>query len=190
MAGPWLHEKIGLGRWLAVLVGFAGALLIARPGGGLSLYGVLLALGAAGCHSIYQILTRQIAATENTLTSLFYTALIGTIVMTAALPWLWRGPWPTPFEMLLLVSLGAYAACGHFLAISALSHAPASLLSPVMYVQLVWATLLGWQIFDHVPDIYSILGMLVVAGSGLAIVLLERRRAQLAAAARTLELPE
>jgi drug/metabolite transporter (DMT)-like permease len=176
LAGPWLRERVGLGRWLAVLAGFTGALLIARPGGGLSLYGMLLALTAALCLAIYQILTRQISAVDNTATSLFYTALVGAVIMTAALPWLWTGPLPEPFEILLLVSLGVYAAVGHYLVISALAHAPASLLSPLFYVQLVWATLLGWQLFDHVPDLLSFVGMLIVSAGGLAVLLIERRR--------------
>ena len=182
LAGRWLHERVGLGRWLAVLAGFAGALLIARPGAALSAYGTMLSLAAALCLAIYQILTRQISATESTATSVFYTALGGTVIMTVALPWLWAGPWPSSFDMWLLVSLGAYAAVGHYLIIAALGHAPASLLSPLYYVQLIWATLLGWQIFDHVPDLLSIVGMLIVSGSGLAVLLIERRRTAIAKA--------
>ncbi len=89
LAGPWLGERIGAARWAAVLTGFLGVLLIAQPGGALAGAGVAFALGAAVCYSIYQLLTRQLSASESTLTMLFYTALVGSVVMTAALPWFW-----------------------------------------------------------------------------------------------------
>ncbi|MBI3524866.1 MAG: DMT family transporter [Betaproteobacteria bacterium] len=175
LAGPWLGEKIGVLRWLAVLTGFAGALLIARPGGALSGPGILLALTGAVCYSVYQIQTRLLSSTENTFTMLFYTALVGTVVMTLGLPWFWDGPRPDGFEMLLIASMGVYGGTGHYLLTRAFRHAPASTLSPFMYAQLIWATLLGWQVFGHLPDGWSILGMIVIAGSGLAVVLVERR---------------
>ncbi len=175
LAGPWLKEKIGLGRWLAALVGFSGALIIARPGGSLSGVGALLMLGAAFCYSIYQILTRQMSKTENTLTMIFYSALTGTVVMSLSLPWFLDGPQPTLFEALLLFFLGLAGGIGQYLMTSAFRHAPASMLSPFMYVQIVWATLLGWQLFGQVPDGMSVLGMAIIVGSGLTIVLGERR---------------
>ncbi len=175
LAGPWLGEKIGVQRWLAVIAGFAGTLLIARPGGALNGPGILLALTGAVCYSVYQIQTRQLSSTENTFTMLFYTALVGTVVMTLGLPWFWDGPRPDGLEMLLIASLGIYGGTGHYLLTRAFRHAPASTLSPFMYAQLIWATLLGWQVFDHLPDGWSILGMTVIAGSGLAVALAERR---------------
>lgn len=175
LAGPWLGEKVGMGRWLAVLAGFGGVLLIARPGGALSGSGVAFALAAAFCYTIYQLLTRQLAHSENTLTMLFYTALVGTVVMTLALPWYWAGADAlsavTWRQGLMLVSLGLYGGTGHFLLIRAFREAPASLLSPLLYVQLVWATLLGWLIFDHLPDASSVMGSLIIVASGLPIVM-------------------
>lgn len=175
LAGPWLNEKIGLGRWLAALAGFAGALIIARPGGDLSGLGTLLMLGAALCYSVYQIQTRQMSVTENTFTMLFYTGLTGTVIMTLGLPWFWGGPQPSPFEALLIFSLGLSGGIGQYLITRAFRHAPASTLSPFMYGQIIWATLLGWQLFGHVPDSLSILGMAIIVGSGLVIVFGERR---------------
>lgn len=177
LSGRFLGEKVGLLRWISVAAGFAGALLIARPGGALSGPGILFSLAAALCYSIYQIQTRQLSSTESTFTMLFYTALTGTVVMTLALPWFWAGPTPSPMEALQIGSLGIFGGTGHFLLTRAFRHAPASTLSPLMYAQLIWATLLGWQLFGELPDGLSILGMLVIAGSGLAIALAERRRA-------------
>ena len=133
--------------------------------------------GGGACYSIYQIQTRQLSSTESTVTMLFYTALVGTVVMTLALPWFWAGPTPGPLEALMIASLGIFGGTGHFLLTRAFRHAPASTLSPFMYAQLIWATLLGWLLFGELPDGSPSLGMTVIAGSGLAIALAERRRA-------------
>jgi drug/metabolite transporter (DMT)-like permease len=175
LAGPFLGEKITPLRWVAVVAGFIGVLLIARPGGAVSPDGLFFALLAAACYSIYQIMTRHLSPSENTLTLLYYTALVGTVVMSLALPLFWGGPLPNERDVLLIVSLGICGGSGHFLLISAFRHAPASTLSPLLYIQLIWATLLGWLVFDDWPDALALLGMLVIAGSGLLIALGERR---------------
>jgi drug/metabolite transporter (DMT)-like permease len=176
LAVPLLKEQVPPARWIAVATGFAGALLVARPGGALSGIGVLFALLAALAYGIYQILTRQIAGREHPVVMLFYTALIGMLLMTLGLPWFWSGPMPDLPQALLIASLGLYGGTGHFLLIRAFRMAPASLLSPFLYVQLVWATLLGWLVFGHVPDVLALAGMAVIGGSGLWIALAERRR--------------
>ena len=178
LAARFLGEKVGLKRWLTIVVGFAGAMLIARPGGALTLNGILLSLGAALCYALYQVLTRQLSATENTFTMLFYTALTGTVVMSLSLPWFWSGPLPSGGEALLIASLGICGGTGHFLVTRAFRHAPASTLSPLTYAQLLWATLLGWQVFGQLPDAWSILGMMIIAASGLSIALAERATAR------------
>ncbi len=175
LSGPFLGEKVSVLRWVSVATGFAGALLIARPGGALSGLGILFSLAAALCYSVYQIQTRQLSTTESAVTMLFYTALTGTVAMSLALPWFWSGPVPSPLEALLIASLGIFGGTGHYLLTRAFRHTPASTLSPLMYVQLIWATLLGWQIFGQLPDHLSILGMLAIAGSGLSIAVSDRR---------------
>jgi drug/metabolite transporter (DMT)-like permease len=176
LAGPLLGERVGKLRWLAVCSGFAGTLLIARPGSSLSVTGIALTLTAAGCYSLYQIQTRLLSPTENTVTMLFYTALMGTIVMTLGLPWFWSGPLPSPVDALMIASLGLYGGTGHFLLIRAFRYASASTLSSFQYSQLIWATLLGWLFYNQLPDALSLVGMTIIAGSGLAVVVAERRR--------------
>lgn len=175
LAGPLLGERIPLRAWLATGAGFAGVLLIARPGGALAGPGVASALGAALFYAAYQILTRKLVATEPPMRLLFYTALFGTLAMSPALPFAWDGRLPTLAQGGLIVSLGLYGGIGHFLLIGAFRQTPASLLSPLLYVQLVWATLLGWLVFGDLPDWLSIIGMLVIAASGLILVV-DRRR--------------
>lgn len=174
LAGPFLHERVTRRHWGACLIGFGGALLIARPGGALNLAGVLFVLAAALCYSIYQIQTRQLSPTENTWAMLFYTALVGTVAMTLATPLYWSGPWPSLAEAALIASLGILGSAGHFFLISAFRHAPATTLSPLLYAQLVWATLLGWLFFGDWPDGWSLLGMLLIAGSSASLAFLRR----------------
>lgn len=176
LAGPLLGERMTTARWLAIAVGFAGVLLISRPGGALSGVGIAYALACALCYSGYQILTRKLSPTESSLSMLYYTALIGTAAMSLTVPWFWNTPLPQGIQIVQIVSLGVFAGIGHFLLIRAFRHAPASTLAPFMYLQIVWATLLGGLVFGHLPDAWAVLGMAMIAGSGLALALAERRR--------------
>ena len=176
LASWLLKESVSRGRWIAVIAGFAGALLIARPGGAMSLQGIVLMSLAAACYSIYQVQTRQMSVTESTVTMLFYTALTGTVSMTLAAPLYWGGPMPDAWQALGIASLGIYGGIGHLLMTRAVRHAPASTLSPFLSAQLIWAMLLGWMFYDQLPDLLSIAGMAVIAGSSLSIALSERFR--------------
>lgn len=175
-AGPLLGERVGWVGWGAALFGFAGVLLIVRPGSGLETVGVICALAGVAAATGYQLLSRVLVATESTIALLFYTALTGSILFGLALPWYWTGALPPPFECLLFASLGAYGGLGHFLMTAAYRHAPASILAPTNYLQLVWAGILGWLVFGHFPDGLSLLGMAIIALSGVAVALHSRRQ--------------
>lgn len=176
LASWLLRESVSKARWIAIVAGFAGALLIARPGGALSPQGIILMSLAAACYAIYQVQTRHMTLTESTVTMLFYTALVGTVSMSLAAPLYWGGPMPDAWQALSIASLGIYGGTGHLLMTRAFRHAPASTLSPFLYAQLVWAMLLGWMFYDHLPDLLSLLGMAVIAASSLSIALSERYR--------------
>jgi drug/metabolite transporter (DMT)-like permease len=178
LAGPCLRERVGAARWVAIVAGFGGVLLIARPGSAASLPGIALTLIAAVCYAIYQIQTRMLSPTEDTWTMLFYTALVGTVTMTLGLPFYWGGPLPDAVDALLIASLGIYGGTGHFLMIRAFRYAAASTLSPFLYTQLIWATLLGWALHDHLPDLPALAGMAIIAGSSLAVATWEHRQAR------------
>jgi drug/metabolite transporter (DMT)-like permease len=171
-----LKESITGGHWMAVVAGFCGALLIARPGGALSPQGIFWMSLAAACYAFYQIQTRQLSPTENTVTMLFYTALVGTVSMTLAAPLYWGGPMPDWIDAALIASLGLYGGTGHLMLTRAFRYAAASFLSPFLYAQLIWAMLLGAMFYDHLPDLLSIAGMAVIAASSLSIALSERFR--------------
>lgn len=171
LAGPVLGERIRARGWVAAAIGFVGVLLIARPGAGLEPVGVLLALCAATMGAIYQLLSRVLATTERTMALAFYTALVGAIVFGLAAPWFWDGRAPRPVEVLLFLGLGVCAGVGHYIFTAAHRYAPVSTLAPLSYVQLVFAGILGWLVFGHVPTPLSILGMTVVVAAGLLITL-------------------
>jgi drug/metabolite transporter (DMT)-like permease len=175
VAGPLLGERTGWVGWIATLAGFAGVLLIVRPGSGLVASGVILTLCAVGTNLGYQLLSRVLAATETTFALLFYTALTGSILYALALPWFIEDTAPSLLEAVLLLSLGVYGGLGHFLFTAAFRYAPASVLAPLNYIQLLWAGLLGWLVFGHIPDPVSLLGMGIVAGSGVLVALKTRR---------------
>ena len=169
VAGPMVGERVGVRGWTAALLGFGGVLLVVRPGSGLETVGVLCALGAVLANAAYQLLSSTLAATERTMALLFYTALTGTILFSLMPPWSATGEPPSPFETMLFLSLGVYGGLGHFLFTAAYNHAPASLLAPMTYLQLLWAGLLGFAIFGHVPDMLSLMGMILVVASGLLV---------------------
>jgi drug/metabolite transporter (DMT)-like permease len=177
LAGPMLGEKVGMPRWLAALVGFGGMLLIARPGGALAPEGIVYTTVAAICYAFYQLLTRRMTATEKPITLVFYTAMTGTVAMSMALPWIWYGPTPTTLETLMICSLAIYGGTGHFLLTHAFRQAPASTLAPFLYVQLIWASLLGWLFYDQWPDALSIAGMGTIVAGGITVALIERSAA-------------
>lgn len=174
LAGSILDEKIGGWGWAAIATGFIGVLLIARPGGGLDAIGIMFALGAAAANATYQLLSRLLASTEKAIALLFYTALVGSIIFGIALPWFWENEAPSTLEVILLLSMGASGGLGHYLFTLAYRHAPASILAPMTYLQLLWAGLLGWIIFGTIPDNMSLMGMAVVAASGLIIAFKSR----------------
>jgi drug/metabolite transporter (DMT)-like permease len=174
-SGPLLGERVSRSFYLAAATGFAGILLIARPGSGLDPAGVFWALVAMTTTTVYQLLSRVLTASESTTALLFYSALVGTIVYGIAAPWFIGGPQPGLFETLLLISTGVYGGLGHFLFTAAYRHAPASILAPANYAQLLWAGLLGWIVFGHIPDEWGLTGMAVIACSGVFAALGTRR---------------
>ena len=171
LATPVLGEKVGVLGWLAVVIGFLGMLLVVRPGSGLNGLGIVFALLGAIANATYQLMSRLLVSSEKAITLLFYTAMVGSLCFGLILPWFWEGKTPTQMELVLFVMLGVFGGSGHYFFTLAYRHASASALAPVTYLQLLWAALLGWLIFDTAPQGLSILGMLIVAGAGVMIAL-------------------
>lgn len=180
LAMPLLGERVGPAAWIAAVVGFSGVLLIVRPGTGLDPFGVVMALVNAGLATAYQLTSRTLARTETMPAMLFNSMLVGTVVFC---PLALASPGvtiPPLADLGLMALLGATALTGHALFTAAYREAPASLLAPISYVHLFWAGGLGWLVFGHVPDGWSLLGIVMVGGGGIAIALrahLDRRAA-------------
>ncbi|MBT5051266.1 MAG: DMT family transporter [Rhodospirillaceae bacterium] len=164
---PMLKEQVGIRRWSAIFVGFAGVLVIIRPGMGVMHWAAILPLITAVCYAFYQILTRIATRTDDTQTSLFWTSLFGVVVTSVLVPFFWITP--SAIEWVMMVALGGVYGLGHYLLIRGLEVAPASMLSPFLYTQIIWATLFGLVIFDQFPDGMTLLGVAIVIGSGLYI---------------------
>ncbi|HEX7271088.1 MAG TPA: DMT family transporter [Casimicrobiaceae bacterium] len=176
LSGPMLGEDPSRARWIAVITGFIGILILARPGSAIFHPAALLLVVAAVCNALFFVLTRKLVE-ENAYTTLFYSALVGTVGLSLALPWEMGDSAAGWREALMLLLLGLLAGVGHWLVISAYSMAPASSLTPLAYLQIIWATSYGYLIFGQLPDRWSGLGMAVVVASGLWLALQERARA-------------
>lgn len=174
---PLLGERVGGRGWVAAAGGFLGVLLVTQPGtGGAGLdgtgldgAGVVFALLSALTTVAYHLLTRRLVDTETTAAMLVWTALAGTVVFGATLPWTLGGPMPDLHHLLAFAGLGLAATLGHFLFTAAYREAPASYLAPFNYLHIVWAAGFGWIIFGHAPTWVTTAGMaLVVLAGGFA----------------------
>jgi drug/metabolite transporter (DMT)-like permease len=165
LAAWMLKESIRPLRWLLVLGGFIGTLIIIRPGSQHFDWTVLLPLMLVGTNSGFQLLTSKMAKTEDPITTHFYTGWIGTSLATVILPFVWEmpGDWTVWLQLLLM---GVLASIGHFLLILAYARAPAATLTPYMYTQIGFAVLGGWLVFSHLPDQWTFVGMGLVALCG------------------------
>ena len=175
---PWLlHEAHRLHRWLGVLAGFVGMLVVVRPGAQLDPLGVALGLATALAFAFFQIATRRVAH-DDPLTTNYYGGLFGTIALTFALPWFWQTPQLNIWQWLLLISTGVTGFLGHWLQIAAFRKSPATLLAPFSYLQIVAAAALGWLVFDQLPGKTTAVGIGMICLAGLGVALTEARMAR------------
>lgn len=165
LAAVFLGENIGPRRWAAVAVGFIGVLIIIRPGSGVFDPISLIPLAAAVGWAVYQIMLRIVARTDSATTTTWFTAAVGLVCFTSVAPFVWRNP--NIETWLLLGVIGVLGSVGHFLLPKAYSLAPASTLQPFAFTMPIWAAVLGWIVFDHIPDQWTMIGGGVVIASGL-----------------------
>ena len=177
---PWfLGEASRWHRWLAAVVGFMGVLVIVRPGAGLDSVGVAYALLAAVTIAMQFVYTKKLAA-DDSQTTLLWTGVVGLLVGIVLLPFQWHesiaalsqfGLW----QWLLIINVGLFGALGHLLQIKAYQHAPASLLAPFSYFQIIAAATLGFVIWGDFPDFWAWVGISIVCGSGIVVTAVEWR---------------
>jgi len=173
-SGPLLGEWIGWRRWSAICFGFAGVLLITRPGLGGMHRAAFISLAATICYGFYAVITRIVSRVDSNQTSLFYANAIGALVMLPVIPFVWQPPanW---IIALMLIMTGVLGSTGHYFLIAGHKLAPASVLSPFIYTQLIWVVILGYLVFDHVPNGWTMAGAAMVISSGLYLLYRERK---------------
>ncbi|MGX5218830.1 MULTISPECIES: DMT family transporter [Pseudomonas] len=171
---PLLGESVTRRQWAAVLVGFAGVLVIVHPGGEMFTPAIILPFCSAMCFSCYQILTRKLSEVDSPTTSNFFAGLFNTLLVSALVPFFWEIPSLT--HGLLMLALGTCGMSAHLFLTQAFRRAPPALLAPFGYCQIVFAGLLGFLVFSHVPDLSTLVGIVVICLSGLAAAWQQGRR--------------
>ena len=169
LAWPMLGERITVHRLFAIVVAFVGALVVIRPGTAVFQWASLYMLGSACCYGLYQILTRRVAGHDPAETTAAYSALVGAVVMSIVVPFIW-----TPIvhwsDWGLLFSLGIIGGTAHYFVARAMTYAEASAIAPFGYWQLVGSVVVGYFISGYLPDMFTWVGagIIVCAGSYIA----------------------
>ncbi len=168
LAWPLLGERITAVRLLAVIVGFAGVLVVIRPGSSVFQWASLMLVASAIAYAIYQIYIRRVGAVDHPSTSVFYSALGSTIVMSAVVPFVWVAPrsWG---DVAMLASLGLFGGIGHYCVARAMTYAPANFIAPFNYTQMIGSVIVGYLMFAEVPDYYTWLGTALIVSAGLMV---------------------
>lgn len=173
MGALLLGERVGPRRWAAITIGFLGMLLVIRPGLGVFHPAMFLVLAAATCFALRQIISRRLSASDRTATTVAYTALTASLLLSLPLPFVWQTPtWG--LEMLLLISIALMAAVAETMIIKSLELAEAVVLAPVHYSLLIWGTMYGWLVFGQLPDGWTWTGALIIVATGIYTLHRER----------------
>jgi S-adenosylmethionine uptake transporter len=171
-----LKETVHLGRWIAVVAGFAGVLIAADPGGAVDLMPAALALFAAFCWALSVILVRVIARSESTASQMLVSNGLFAVTCAVILLWSWRTP--DLFSLGLMVGLGIAGGAGQYFVYEGFRYAPASALAPIEYTGLVWAFFYGYVIWAEVPALHVFIGAALIVAGSIAFILVERDRAR------------
>jgi drug/metabolite transporter (DMT)-like permease len=175
LAVPMLGERIDAKRLAAVLVGFSGVLVVIRPGSEVFQPAALLIVGSAFCYAVYQVFTRKVAGIDRPETSVMYSALIGTVVMSFVVPFVWIMP-HNATDLMLHLALGLLGAGGHWCVAKAMTYGQASVISPFQYWQMIGSVLVGYVVSGLFPDAYTWVGAGIIVACGVTLAVAESRR--------------
>lgn len=168
-----LREPVGLRRWIAVTIGFVGALIVIRPGMGVLHPAVGLVVLAAAAFAGRQVISRVLSGTESVATTVAYTALVSFTLLSLPLPFFWKTP-EFGLELGLLAAVAILASVAEVFVIKALDVAQAVVVAPVHYSLLIWGTFYGWMVFGQLPDLWTWVGALIIVATGLYTLNRER----------------
>lgn len=161
-----LKEPVGLRRWLAVVVGFVGMLIVIRPGMGVFHPAIFLVVLAASFFAIRQLVSRWLSGVDSVSTTVAYTSIVAFSITGIAQPFVWKTP-ENLTVVLIILGLGLSAAVGEVLIIRALDIAQSVVLAPMHYTLIIWGTLYGFLFFNDLPDVWTLFGCLIIVASGL-----------------------
>jgi S-adenosylmethionine uptake transporter len=169
-----LKEPVGVRRWTAVIIGFLATLIVIRPGMGVIHPAAGLLILAAFFFAMRQVISRILSGTDKTATTIAYTAITASLLLTIPLPFVWQNP-TTGTEIAILISMAAMAGVAETLVIKALEVAQAVVVAPVQYSLLIWGTFYGFMIFGQLPDKWTLIGALIIVATGLYTLNRERK---------------
>ena len=175
LSARFLGEPVGVRRWIAVGLGFAGALIVVRPGHAEFEWHSLLIVASTLCSAFYQLFSRRYGQAERPDASATMATIVGTVAAAPLLPFEWVTP-SFGWDWVLFVAIGVMAGVGHYFLTIAYSQAPAAVVAPFNYVQLIGAAVLGYLVFDNIPDFWTWVGAAVIVCSGLYLGHAERLR--------------
>jgi drug/metabolite transporter (DMT)-like permease len=175
LAWPLLGERITVVRLASVVIGFAGVLIVIRPGSSVFQWASLMILASAVSYAVYQIIVRRVAAVDSPATTAFYSALGCTLVASFFVPFAWKTPdnWR---DAAMMLSLGFFGGFGHYCVARAFSYAPANLIAPLNYTQMIGSVIIGYLMFAEIPDFYTWVGSAVIIAAGLLVGWQGRRK--------------
>jgi drug/metabolite transporter (DMT)-like permease len=174
IAWPMLGERMTLSRLTAVIIAFLGVLIVIRPDSDVFQWASLLIVSSAACYALYQVVTRRVAGHDRPETSAVYSALVGTLVMSIMVPFVWA-PLQSWADALLLFSLGILGGLGHYFVARAMTCAPANIIAPFGYWQMVGSVIVGFLISGLLPDASTWIGAGVIIAAGIYIAWCETR---------------
>ena len=162
-----LGERVGVRRWTAVILGFFGSLVVIRPGFVELNLASFAALGTGVMYGFYLIITRKLSTSDNPLLTLLLTGLVGAIIISCAMPFVWVKPTLNQWSM--MAGIGVFACIGHLFLILSLKYADASKLAPFSYFEIVTNIIIGYYFFNHFPDSWTFIGLFIIISSGIYI---------------------
>jgi drug/metabolite transporter (DMT)-like permease len=168
LAWPLLGERITIMRMASVGIGFAGVMIVIRPGSAIFQWASLMMLANAIFYAVYQIFVRRVSAVDQPVTTAFYCALGCTLATSLLVPFHWRTP-DNGRDLAMMMSLGVSGGLGHYCVARAFSYAPANLIAPLNYTQMIGSVVIGYLMFAEIADIYTWLGSAVIIAAGLLV---------------------
>jgi drug/metabolite transporter (DMT)-like permease len=177
LAAAFLGEAVGPKRWIAVVLGFLGTMIVIRPGFSNFHPAIFLALISAVAFAVRQIISRHVSGADPLVTTVAYTALTAALILTLPLPFVWRNP-ADGTQLLLMVGVACVAGCAELTIMRALELAEAVVLSPLQYTLMIWSTAWGFVVFAQLPDVWTLVGAAIVIASGIYALYREARTAR------------